>query len=433
MAFLVPVDFSTGRLVSAPDWNAEMGTSGNMSMTAVALASAAGQMPYATGTNALAMLTIGSANKVLTSSGTAPQWSTQTGAIGLTTTGDLPYASSATAMGRLAIGSTNAVLQVVGGLPAWVTAPTIPGLLTHGLTGNVFTTSNAGTAAVYGTFVNTGGTFYVGADNSTGAGIAHSGGVNYAGVVHSDVALIYGAGSVYRWQINNSGHQLALTDNSYDIGASGATRPRSIYVGTKVRIGGVDLTEGTVIASSALALSPGGLTSASGFLGINAASTSIDFLIANTTYAFLTTTAFQPFTDSTSAGTGIDLGTSSKHWRDAYVWRAAFNGSLRDSKRNARLIDRAAALRVARSTQIRRYQYKPGGPDDVNAERWHIGFYADDAHEWLSDDHKHASPGTTASLALAAIAGEADAREADVAALRREVASLRAELNRRKN
>lgn len=39
------------------------------------------------------------------------------------------------------------------------------------------------------------------------------------------------AGSL-RWQLNTGGHFIAQTDNSYDIGASGATRPRSIYVGT---------------------------------------------------------------------------------------------------------------------------------------------------------------------------------------------------------
>lgn len=34
-----------------------------------------------------------------------------------------------------------------------------------------------------------------------------------------------------RWQINTSGHFLASADNTYDIGASGATRPRDIYAG----------------------------------------------------------------------------------------------------------------------------------------------------------------------------------------------------------
>jgi hypothetical protein len=35
-----------------------------------------------------------------------------------------------------------------------------------------------------------------------------------------------------------NGHLLAATDNVYDIGALGATRPRSIYVGTNITAGG---------------------------------------------------------------------------------------------------------------------------------------------------------------------------------------------------
>lgn len=43
------------------------------------------------------------------------------------------------------------------------------------------------------------------------------------------------AGST-RWNINGSGHFLAGTDNTYDIGASGATRPRNIYLGTALYV-----------------------------------------------------------------------------------------------------------------------------------------------------------------------------------------------------
>jgi hypothetical protein len=37
-----------------------------------------------------------------------------------------------------------------------------------------------------------------------------------------------------RWYINSSGHFLTNTDNTYDIGASGANRPRDIYLGGKI-------------------------------------------------------------------------------------------------------------------------------------------------------------------------------------------------------
>jgi hypothetical protein len=39
------------------------------------------------------------------------------------------------------------------------------------------------------------------------------------------------------WNINSSGHLVAGTDNTFDIGASGATRPRSIYAGTNIIAG----------------------------------------------------------------------------------------------------------------------------------------------------------------------------------------------------
>lgn len=45
------------------------------------------------------------------------------------------------------------------------------------------------------------------------------------------------AGSA-RWTIDTSGNFLAATDNSWDIGASGATRPRNIYVGTNLIVPG---------------------------------------------------------------------------------------------------------------------------------------------------------------------------------------------------
>lgn len=52
-------------------------------------------------------------------------------------------------------------------------------------------------------------------------------------------SLILRTSSTSRWTVSNSGHFLAATDNTYDIGQSGATRPRNAYVGTDVVIGGI--------------------------------------------------------------------------------------------------------------------------------------------------------------------------------------------------
>ena len=61
-------------------------------------------------------------------------------------------------------------------------------------------------------------------------------------------ALSLGVGAAGQWQINTSGHLLATTDNTYDIGASGATRPRSIYVAGGITAAAA--TFGAIIATS---------------------------------------------------------------------------------------------------------------------------------------------------------------------------------------
>ena len=52
----------------------------------------------------------------------------------------------------------------------------------------------------------------------------------------------YHAGIGIRWSINTSGHFIAAADNTYDIGASGAGRPRNVYVGTSLftGVGGIN-------------------------------------------------------------------------------------------------------------------------------------------------------------------------------------------------
>ena len=60
--------------------------------------------------------------------------------------------------------------------------------------------------------------------------------------------LRLGTGSSAQWMISNSGHFFGVTDNTYDIGNSGANRPRSIFVGTSIQIevnNGLKLTNQT--------------------------------------------------------------------------------------------------------------------------------------------------------------------------------------------
>ena len=51
-----------------------------------------------------------------------------------------------------------------------------------------------------------------------------------------------------RWQVDSSGHFLAAVDNTLDIGASGATRPRSIYVGSNI-VTGTQIQAGSFITA----------------------------------------------------------------------------------------------------------------------------------------------------------------------------------------
>jgi hypothetical protein len=53
-------------------------------------------------------------------------------------------------------------------------------------------------------------------------------------------------GTATRWTINTSGFLMAGADNTYDIGASGATRPRTGYFGTSVVTPIATITQGTI-------------------------------------------------------------------------------------------------------------------------------------------------------------------------------------------
>lgn len=55
--------------------------------------------------------------------------------------------------------------------------------------------------------------------------------------VFGNSVLELGGGYSVQWQITAVGHMLALTDNTHDIGASGATRPRTGYFGTGLTVG----------------------------------------------------------------------------------------------------------------------------------------------------------------------------------------------------
>lgn len=58
--------------------------------------------------------------------------------------------------------------------------------------------------------------------------------------------LMFRSGGDTRWYVANTGHYLAWADNTYDIGANAANRPRNVYVGSSI-IAGLAAAVGTVL------------------------------------------------------------------------------------------------------------------------------------------------------------------------------------------
>lgn len=65
-------------------------------------------------------------------------------------------------------------------------------------------------------------------------------------IIRSLGALRLGANSSANWEFTTSNHLTCLADNTHDIGASGASRPRSIFVGTSIRTPQINNNAGTI-------------------------------------------------------------------------------------------------------------------------------------------------------------------------------------------
>jgi hypothetical protein len=151
---------STG---TAPQWVASLNTTqGGTGLTSYT----AGDITYYASGTALSKLGIGSSKTILTSSGTAPQWSasldTSQGGTGLTTftAGDLVYFASGTSFTKLGIGTNGQVLTSSGTAPQWTAASSV-GVTTisFGSTGLTPSTATSGAVTVAGTLaLNNGGT-----------------------------------------------------------------------------------------------------------------------------------------------------------------------------------------------------------------------------------------------------------------------------------
>lgn len=144
----------------------------------------------------------------------------------------------------LATALTNKVLK---------SGDTITGMLTnnagYAITNDIFLVRDSGdtlalrrstnpqTLRVYNTYTD--------ASNYEALRMFWSGNILYLGTVNAGsgflrnlviqgLSLTFGSTGADWWKINSSGNFLAGTDNSFDIGASGATRPRNVYVAGSV-------------------------------------------------------------------------------------------------------------------------------------------------------------------------------------------------------
>jgi len=80
-------------------------------------------------------------------------------------------------------------------------------------------------------------------NNNSGAHAFIRGGVAAGGGTHGRVQIETGGAG--RWQVTNTGQLLAVTDNSFDIGATASGRPRDLFVGRDAVIDGNLTVNGT--------------------------------------------------------------------------------------------------------------------------------------------------------------------------------------------
>jgi hypothetical protein len=86
-----------------------------------------------------------------------------------------------------------------------------------------------------------------------------AGGANYIETRRNGGVMVFNVNGTDRWQISNAGNLLASADNTYDIGASGATRPRDLFLGRNM-VGGGWVRAGAASAGAASTTTIGSTT-----------------------------------------------------------------------------------------------------------------------------------------------------------------------------
>jgi hypothetical protein len=140
------------------------------------------------------------------------------------------------------------------------------------------TYSGAGANYERGVFSWVGNEFFIGTSNS-GTGVAR----NMILAASGTAVITLQNNNTARWQVTGGGNFIAFADNTYDIGASGATRPRSVFAATSVVTPLVSVSASTTytVAAAGPILKQG----ANGRVGTFVATGITPVVVSNTTVA----------------------------------------------------------------------------------------------------------------------------------------------------
>ena len=297
---------------------------------------AAGDIVYASATNTLSKLTVGTSGQVLKVTAGVPAWETDTatgtvtsvalsapavftvsgspvtttGTLALTysgtalpeanggtaqttyTTGDFLYASGSNTLSKLAVGTTGQVLKVAAGLPSWATDTTTGTVTSVGLSAPAFLTVGSSPVTSSGTLALT----------FSGTAIpAANGGTAQTTYTTGDLLYASGANTLSKLAIGTSAQVLTVTGGAPAWGSAGAGTVTSVDMsgGTTglTTSGGPITTSGTITLAGTLAAVNGGTaqtTYATGDLLYASGANTLSKLAVGTTNQVLTVTSGAP-------------------------------------------------------------------------------------------------------------------------------------------
>lgn len=136
-----------------------------------------------------------------------------------------------------------------------------------------------------------------------------TGGLSFAASDATGIIRFYTNADNLRWTINASGHFLTGTDNTYDIGASGATRPRTGYFGTSIVA--PSATHSSLTAGRVTFAGTGGLLTDDADFTFATDTLTVTKIAATTFTGNITTSTVNLVTDTTT-GTKIGTATNQK-------------------------------------------------------------------------------------------------------------------------